>query len=100
MSIDLFVIIFTVLAILTPLFVEAVNMLLKDLKAKIGMNLIVLAVSVILSLIAMIFIYLQRGIPFNAVNCFYILFMVLANWLGSMVGYDKVKQAFEQIKKR
>ena len=27
----------------------------------------------------------------------YIFALALANWLGSMIGYDKVKQAIEQI---
>ena len=41
--------------------------------------------------------YTGSGIPFTPLNIIYIPLMGIANWLGAMVGYDKVKQAIEQL---
>ena len=41
--------------------------------------------------------YQLNTIPFTVNNIIYIILMGLASGLVSMVGFDKVKQAFEQL---
>lgn len=44
--------------------------------------------------------YVNYQIPFNALNSVYLALMGVANWLGAMLGYDKVCQAIMQIKEK
>ena len=97
MNMTLFLLIFGVCAVLTPLLTEGVKKFLDGMNAKYATNVLVLITATIVSVLVMVFTYLTQEIPLTAINIFYIVFMVIGNWLGSMLGYDKVKQAIEQI---
>ena len=43
------------------------------------------------------FVYCSMKITVGEIEIFYIFFMSLANWLGAMFGYDKIKQILNQI---
>lgn len=98
MNLTSFLVIFAILAVVTPLVTEGIKKFMESIKVNYYSNVVVLIVSVVLGAALSIFYYLQQGIDFNAINIFYIIFVILANWLGSMLGYDKVKQAILQIK--
>jgi len=97
MSISLFMIIFFICTVLTPLLTQAIKMIFINFKAAYVSNIIVLVTSLFVSVFVVVFVYLSQSIPFTLLNVFYIIFMFIANWLGSMIGYDKVRQAFTQI---
>ena len=97
MNMGTLLIVFMVCEVLTPLVVEGIKRSLEELGRKYACNVLVLFASFVVSTLAMSFVYLKEGIPFTLLNIFYIIFMFGANWLGSMLGYDKIKQAILQI---
>ena len=99
MDITAFLIIFSVLEVCTPLLTEAVKKFLKSISVAYIGNVATLIVAVFLSVFAMTFYSLYAKIELTPLYAFYCVFMALANWCGSMVGYDKVKQIIDKFKK-
>lgn len=99
MTVTEFLIILTICAIITSIFVEGIKNFLDGIKVKYASNIIVLFVAIIVGCGATALYYVNYQVPFNALNSVYLALMGIANWLGAMVGYDKVKQAILQIKK-
>lgn len=97
MNVTSFLALFMALTVITPIVTEGIKKFLSSLNVKYACNIIVLIVSVALSGIVSAFYFVAGGIGFTSVDVFYIFALALANWLGSMLGYDKVKQAIEQI---
>jgi hypothetical protein len=93
----LFLVLFTVCEVFTPLIVEGLKTEFKGLGKNYNATLIALFVAIFVSGVTGVFTYLLKGIDFTVINVFYILFLMLANWLGSTLGYDKLKQAFASI---
>ncbi|SHO53714.1 hypothetical protein [Anaerocolumna xylanovorans] len=98
MDITLFLILFTVCEVLTPLVVEGIKAEFKGIGKSYNATLIALIVSIVVSGLCGIFAYMAKGIDFTVVNVFYIGFLMAANWLGSTLGYDKIKQTLTNIK--
>ncbi len=98
MTVTVFLIILTVCAAVTSLLVEGIKKLLDDSGVNYAANILVLVVALLVGCGATALYYVNYQIPFNALNSVYLALMGVANWLGSMLGYDKVKQAIEQIK--
>lgn len=98
MTITAFLIILTGCAVITSLLTEAAKKLMDDIGINYAANILVLIVAVIVGCGATALYYVNYQIPFNALNSVYLALMGVANWLGSMLGYDKVKQAIGQIK--
>lgn len=97
MNITLFLVLFTVCEVLTPLVVEGIKTELKGFGKGYNATLIALLVSILVSGLTGVFTYILKGIPFSTINIFYIVFLVGANWLGATLGYDKVKQMLTSI---
>lgn len=87
----------TVFATITALVTEGVKKFLDEQKVIYASNLVVLVVAVIVGCGGTAIYYVNYQIPFNAINSVYLALMGIGNWIGAMVGYDKVKQALEQI---
>lgn len=98
MNITLFLILFTICEVITPLVVQGFKMIFDSSNSKYNGTILALITSIIVSGIAGVFTYMSKGIPFNDINIFYIVFLMGANWLGATLGYDKVKQALTNIK--
>ncbi len=98
MTVTVFLIILTVCAAVTSLLVEGIKKLLDDSGVNYAANILVLVVALLVGCGATALYYVNYRIPLNALNSVYLALMGVANWLGSMLGYDKVKQAIEQIK--
>ena len=82
------------LSTLTSLITEAI----KKLNASsISSNLIALAISVIVGVGGTTVYYLFENIAYNPTNIACIAIMTLMVWLCAMLGYDKVKQAIDQV---
>ena len=87
-----------VCAVLTALLTEGLKKFLDEMKISYASNIVVLIVALLIGCGATALYYVNYQVPFNALNSVYLALMGIANWLGAMVGYDKVKQAIEQIK--
>lgn len=98
MTLELFIILLAVFSAFTSLFTEAVKSFLDEIKIKYASNLVVLGVSIFVGGVGTASAYLFLGIPWTIINLVCLFLMVLANWLVSMLGYDKVMQAITQIK--
>lgn len=97
MTVTVFLIILTVCAAATSLLVEGIKKFLDESGINYAANILVLIVALVAGCGATALYYVNCGIPFNALNSIYLALMGVANWLGAMLGYDKVKQAIAQI---
>lgn len=93
MTIQLFLFLFTIGSMMSSLLTEAIKRSFKSVPT----NVIALVDAVLVGLIGTVFAYILMGIPFTAVNIVCIVLMAICIWIGSMIGYDKVKQTIEQL---
>lgn len=100
MTLQIFLVLLTVCATITALVTETVKKTLDSLKVKYASNIIALIVAIIVGAVIVALYYVSNTIEFTGVNIAYMFLMALANWIGSMVGYDKVKQAITQLSTR
>ena len=98
MTVTIFLTLLMVCAVLTALLTEGIKKFLDEMKISYASNIVVLIVALLIGCGATALYYVNYQVPFNALNSVYLALMGIANWLGAMVGYDKVKQAIEQIK--
>lgn len=98
MTFTVFSVILAICAAVTSLLVQGVKSLLNRKKVNYSANVLVLIVAVIVGCSVTALYYVNYQIPFNALNSVYLALMGIANWLGAMFGYDKVRQTIEQIK--
>lgn len=86
-------------ATLTSLATEAIKDFLDFLKIRYATNIVVLIIALLIGSIGTSGYYITAGIEFTSINIMYIFVLGIANWIGAMVGYDKVKQAIDQLGK-
>lgn len=86
-------------AALTALISEGIKKTLEVVKVNYASNVVVLIVAMPVGWVATALYYVNYQIPFNALNSVYLALMGVANWIGAMVGYDKVIQTIKQIGK-
>lgn len=98
MTVTVFLILLTVCAVVTSLLTEGIKKFLDSMKISYASNILVLIVALVIGCGATAIYYINYQVPFNALNSVYLALMGIANWLGAMLGYDKVRQAIEQIK--
>lgn len=98
MTLSLFVGLLLILAVVVSLFTEAVKKFMDNVGAKYSANLVVLIVAIIVGVGGTALMYLFMGIAFTPPNIVCMLLMVVAVWVGAMVGYDKVIQMIEQLR--
>ena len=98
MNIETFICLIAIFAAVTSLITEGVKKTLTSLNVKYAANVVVLFVSIIVGGIGMFLFYIWRGYELNINSVIWIILMTITNWLGSMVGYDKVIQTITQIK--
>lgn len=98
MTVTIFLLLLTVFAVCTSLLTEAMKNFYKEQGTEYASNIVVLVASAIVGGLGTIIYYIAIGIAWTPINIICIPLMIIANWVGSMVGYDKVKQAIEQLK--
>lgn len=98
MTFEIFLALLTAFSVFTSLFVEAIKVYISSSKKKYASNILVLITSVIVGGVGTAFFYVCNDIRFTAINIILIILMICANWLVSMLGYDKVMQAIKQLK--
>lgn len=100
MTITIFVILLTACAGITSLLVQGIKKFLDEGKIKYASNVVVLIVAIVVGCGTTALYYVNYQIPFTALNSVYLALMGIANWIGAMLGYDKVKQTIEQMKNK
>ena len=100
MTITTFLVLLAGFAAITSVVTEGIKKLLDGQGVEYASNIVVLIVAVVVGCGGTAMYYVNYQIPFNALNSVYLALMGVANWLSAMVGYDKVKQAIEQLGKK
>jgi predicted MFS family arabinose efflux permease len=90
----MFISLFIAFSAISALFTEAVK---KATKTDLANNLIALLNAIVVGAGGTAIVYETQGVQFTPVNISYMAVLTLAVWIGSMVGFDKVKQTVEQL---
>lgn len=86
-----------IISVLTSLTVEALKKILDEKKVSYSSNLLAVIVSTILTVAMCVGYVLYSGIPFDIQKVIIMIALVFLSFLSSTVGYDKVRQLFQQI---
>ena len=97
MSITLFTILVTVLSSVSMLLTEAAKKAYDNANKKYSANVLALINAIVAGCGGTAVVYLLLGVAFTTTNVVCLLLMGLVVWIGSMIGYDKVKQLIEQL---
>ena len=97
MNLVTFVMLFTIGSLISALLTEAFKKALDETDIKYSTNFLALIMAGVVGIAGTVAAYLILGIPFDTVGIICIIFMAIAIWVGSMIGYDKVKQLLNQI---
>lgn len=98
MTITLFISILTVGAAITTLLTEAIKKAYENAKKPYSANVIALVNAIIVGAGGTSVTYMLTGVDWTANNIICMALMVLAVWMGSMLGFDKVLQLVNQLK--
>ena len=96
MTTTTFLMLLSSFSVLSGLVTEGIKKLISD-KANMSYNIIALVVALVIGGVGSAVYYQRNAIPCNLDNIIYLVLMGLASGLCSMVGFDKIKQAIEQI---
>ena len=96
MTTTMFLMLLSAFSVISSLVTEGIKKIVND-KANLSYNIVALIVALIIGGVGCAIYYQLNAIPFTVNNIIYIVLMGLASGLGSMVSYDKVKQAIIQI---
>lgn len=96
MTVELFLAMLMFYSTATSLVTEGLKKI-NYIKEKVPYNIVVLVVAMVVGCGLTSIYYIANGIPWTTLNIIYLVLMGIANWLGAMVGYDKVKQLIGQI---
>lgn len=99
MTFTIFLMLFTTGSIASALCTEAFKKAFDESNIKYTNNGLALLSAFTIGLCCTAGAYVLLEIPFDLIGIICIAFMVLAIWVGAMVGYDKVTQLLEQIQR-
>jgi len=95
----LFIALFTVLAgAVASLITEAIKKWYANANKPYSANMIALIVSIVSGGLGTSVYYILNDIPWTVNNIICIFLMIVAIWITSMIGFDKMKQLLEQLK--
>lgn len=92
MTVTSFLVLLSAFTVITGLITEAIKQVYKE-----RTNIVALIVALVVGCGGTLIYYQLTGIPFDVNNIIYAVLMGFASGLAAMCGYDKVKQAIEQI---
>ncbi|MCR2050661.1 hypothetical protein NSB25_25850 [Acetatifactor muris] len=96
MTTTTFLILLSGFSIISSLVTEGIKNIATD-KVNLSYNIIALVTALIVGGAGTAIYYQFNDLPFTSNSITYIILMGLASGLTSMVGFDKVKQAIDQI---
>ena len=97
MTITLFLLLYTVGAMICILLTEAIKKAFENAHKTVAPNFIALINALLVGVVGTIFTYVLLGVPFSVNNIICLILMCVLIWIGSMIGFDKGKQLIEQI---
>ena len=86
-------------SIIASLFTEAIKKAMENAKKDYSANVIALVVAFVIGVGVTCGYMVFNGIPFTVQSVIIVVAMTGCVWMGAMLGYDKVKQALDQITK-
>lgn len=89
-----------IISALTTLTVEGIKKLLDEKGKTYSSNVLAVIVSLVITLIGSILYIIYFAIPVTAQVIVVIICLVFLSFLTATVGYDKIKQLFEQLSKK
>lgn len=99
MSITLFITMITIGSAICTLVTEAIKKAFYNAGKEASPNLIALIDAIVIGGIGTAVCYMLLGIEWTTNNIICLILMVVAVWVGSMIGFDKIKQLLEQMVK-
>ena len=96
MTTTMFLILLSAFSMVSSLVTEGIKNITAD-KANLSYNIVALVTALIVGGGGTAVYYQLNTLPFTVNNIIYMILMGFASGLVSMVGFDKVKQAIEQI---
>ena len=96
MTTTMFLILLSVFSVISGLVTEGIKNITTD-KVNLSYNIVALITALIAGGGGTAVYYQLNAVPFTTNNIIYMVLMGLASGLVSMVGFDKTKQAIEQI---
>ena len=97
MTLTIFIILITSFSVITSLMTQGIKQFLDGLKVSYVSNIVVLIVALLVGIIGTAIYYESNSIAFTVINIIYMFVMGIANWMGAMLGYDKIKEIVAQI---
>lgn len=99
MTITLFISMFTIGSLVCALVTEAVKKAFENAKKEASANVLALVDALVVGGLGTAVAYVLLGIEWTTNNIICLCLMVVCIWMGSMIGFDKIKQLIEQIKR-
>ena len=96
--INFYIIMITICAIASSLLTEAIKVACKNAGKQWSSNLIALINAIIVGGGVPIIFYIYNDVPWNLKSILTIFCLAILTWIGSIIGFDKVKQMLVQIK--
>ncbi len=99
MTVSLFATILTIGSMVNALLTEAIKKMYANAGKQYSANIVALADAIIIGGLGTAAVYMLMSIPWTVNNIICLVIMVVAVWIASMVGYDKIIQLVKQIEK-
>lgn len=96
MDVTAFLILLSAFSSVSSLVTEGIKNIAAD-KAELSYNIIALVTALLVGGAGTAVYYQLNAVPFTVNNIIHMVLMGLASGLVSMIGFDKVKQAVEQV---
>ena len=97
MTVSLFATILTIGAGVNALLTEAVKKAYKNAGREYSANTVALIAAVVVGGVGTAAVYMLMGLPWSVNNIICLAIIIVAVWIASMIGYDKVLQLVKQI---
>ena len=98
MSWEIIVLGIAIVSDFTGLIVQGITKILKDLGKTFPKNILVSIVAAIFTILLSVGYAIVFKVPFSASYVVWTVVVMIFGWLGSMFGFDKIKQTWEQAK--
>ena len=97
MSISLFVSIFVGGGLITMLLTQSIKQFYYNRGAQASPNVIALINALVVGGLGTAFAYMLLSIPWTVNNILCLIAMIILVWMGSMIGYSKILETFQQF---
>ena len=98
MSITLFVSIFVGGALVTMLLTQSIKQFYYNRGSEASPNLIALINAIVVGGGGTAFVYMLMNLPWTVNNVLCLIAMAFLVWMGSMIGYTKILETFQQFR--